>query len=145
MGLSSWVKKKLLEESPEKKAQRKLEREYKAKVKEAYLKAYYTAELEAAEEQGKLAGKNSQVKSKNSGLLATIGRVAEGTMKGINQGADMFNQGMGTGSISLKESDSELVLPKNDMLVLPKGNNDLFFEDKPHRKKHRNELEEPVW
>jgi hypothetical protein len=135
LGLSSWIKKTLLTESPEKKVKRKLEREHKTKVNEAYLKAFYKAELEAASEQGKLAGKNAKVNSKNNGLLATIGRIAEGTMKGVNQGADMFNQGMGAGGFDLKEKSNEIVLPKNDELYIPKGNNNLFFEEEPKPKK----------
>jgi flagellar biosynthesis/type III secretory pathway protein FliH len=130
---------KKFEESPERKAQRKLEkqekREHKQKVKAAYLKGYNEEEIRSAEERGRVEGKKAGATKGSGGTLATIGRIADGMMKGVNQGADMLNNSMGTGGFDLKQSENELVLPKGDELYMPKGNNDLFFDDEPKPKK----------
>jgi len=132
MGFTSLLKKKL-EDTPEKIAEREADKAHKAKVKKAYDDAYREAELKAATERGALEGAKSTGKKK--GLLNTIGAAAEGALVGINKGADAFNKGMGVNTLEIPRQD--------DMIVLPKGNSDIFFgSDQPNKKKHHRELYE---
>ena len=122
MGLTKFLQKRVAD-TPEKIAEREAEKLHKQKVDAAFLKARREEELRLAEERGKAAAQTGT--KKKGGLLATIGNVAQGALYGMEKGAKAFNDGVGS---------SDWNVPKqSDVLVIPKGNNNLFFE--PERKK----------
>jgi hypothetical protein len=131
MGFTKFLKKKI-EDTPEKIAEREAEKTHKLEVKKAYDTAYREAELKAATQRGTLEGAKSTGKKKS--LLNTIGAAAEGALVGINKGADAFNKGMGVNTLEIPRQD--------DMIILPKGNSDIFWGSDQPKKKHRKELYE---
>jgi hypothetical protein len=136
MGLTNFLKKKIID-TPEKQIEREELKQHKLKVKQAYDKAYREAELTAATEKGNLEGAKAPITKKKGSLLSTIGNIAEGMVYGVNKGADAFNKGVGL-------QDFNLEVPKQtDQLIIPQGNNDLFYDSnrlRTHRKKRTNEL-----
>ena len=115
---------KKVTETPEEKEARL---EHKKKVAKAYQAAYDAEELE----QAKIRGKEAAIKGKKKGgLLSTIGNVAQGVVYGMDKGAKAFNDGMGAGDFNVPK--------QNDMLAIPKGNNDLFFDTERKRKYPRD-------
>ena len=124
MGLTKFLQKKIAQ-TPEEKAER-------VAHKKAYDKAFQDA-FDAEElEQAKIRGKEAAIKGKKKGgLLGTIGNVAQGVVYGMEKGAKSFNDGVGA---------NDFVVPKqNDILAIPKGNNDLFFGPTKHKKKYERD------
>jgi hypothetical protein len=124
MGLTKFLQKKIAQ-SPEEKEARAA---HKKAVDDAFQKAYDEEELK----QAAVRGKEAAVKGKKkSGLLNTIGAVAEGALYGMNKGAKAFNEGVGS---------NEWTVPKqNDMLSIPEGNNDIFFGSTKRKKKYERD------
>lgn len=125
-------------ETPEEKTARK---EHEAAVKKAYDEAYQQAELEGAKLRGQREGAKAGANKQSNSLLSTIGRGAEGMLYGINKGADAFVKGVG-----IEDFDMKAPSGNNDLLVVPKGNNNLFFDDiddrpKRHKRKVRRKEE----
>ena len=76
-------------------------------------------------------GKEAAVKGKKKGgLLSTIGNIAEGALYGMEKGAKAFNDGVGSNDWNVPK--------QSDVLVIPKGNNNLFFEPE-HKKKYERD------
>jgi len=104
--------------------------EQKAKVDAAFREAYNKEEIKGAHLRGAREGRKAGETKQNSGVLATISRIAEGSLYGVNKGAEAFNKGVGL-------QDFNLQAPKTDTAVLnlPVGNDDIFFGSNPVKKK----------
>jgi hypothetical protein len=118
-------------ETPEEKTARLTS---EAEEKKTYDEEFHKAKMEAIKKRAATEGEKAGLTpKKKGGLLNTIGAIAEGSLYGMNKGAEAFNKGVGLQDFNLKMPNND-----NETSILPKGKNDLFFDsDEPKRRKRR--------